>query len=762
MVNARMGKSRKWYSILLVFSLLFGLLTDLTIPAATAQAEEEELTGLIASDWLDYDEDGNPVKINDESDYGKGLTVYLPGGLAAIKYKDGDKTTAVEAEDLELYYGDDMSKLSDSVAYMVTEKTEEEVFVHFYFGVSGTYYLVRKDDTNKEDPIMIFVEYPNIGFYSTAEKQDESFIQPSSTFDITEDNTVYLIAGGEKGTSVDLPEEIPNDQTMENYTFAVFSLDYDGDFVFDAQELKDYFTYEKISDDMCKLVINRQAAVGGLEIYASIPFHAADGSEWNERTQICAKQITDGALMLSSDLVWSDEGLPTDVTKDSWDSYLEGVWMPWDMTVAACYTEDEDDLGNAVRLTADQLKVTDLWGNPTTDVTLMATGKDDQFISIRAEKRGNYCLVYTLENGNQVSVPFRVTLPSVGFFKDAAYTESGLLRGDSNFGGKYGKADRTFYIVTDGETKVENLSVEISSEKNGEWSTIANGAKVEPVKEGTIYRVTLADTVTGEVQALAKYTAVYNEYDSEPDASIDMLLTPKDTFDTSKTAWNYTGAFTYDGKQKTVELTNLPEGVKAVYSGNTATQPGKYTAKVTFIYDEDNYDAPDVATELTWEIKQKTVPGGSGQVSKPDTNTKVGQIKTIGVNKYKVTSVKAGKEAVEFVGCKDKKQTKVTIPAAIKLDNKTFKVTSVAANACKANKKLKQVTIGANVKSIGKNAFSGCKKLSKVTIKSKVLTKVGKGFCKNAAKKCTVKVPKKQVKAYKKLLKKAGFKKTVK
>ena len=104
----------------------------------------------------------------------------------------------------------------------------------------------------------------------------------------------------------------------------------------------------------------------------------------------------------------------------------------------------------------------------------------------------------------------------------------------------------------------------------------------------------------------------------------------------------------------------------------------------------------------------------------------------------------------------------MTIPAAIKLDNKTFKVTSVAANACKANKKLKQVTIGANVKSIGKNAFSGCKKLSKVTIKSKVLTKVGKGFCKNAAKKCTVKVPKKQVKAYKKLLKKAGFKKTVK
>lgn len=30
-----------------------------------------------------------------------------------------------------------------------------------------------------------------------------------------------------------------------------------------------------------------------------------------------------------------------------------------------------------------------------------------------------------------------------------------------------------------------------------------------------------------------------------------------------------------------------------------------------------------------------------------------------------VKAVKAGKETVEFVGCKDKKQTKVTIPAAI-------------------------------------------------------------------------------------------------
>ena len=66
------------------------------------------------------------------------------------------------------------------------------------------------------------------------------------------------------------------------------------------------------------------------------------------------------------------------------------------------------------------------------------------------------------------------------------------------------------------------------------------------------------------------------------------------------------------------------------------------------------------------------------------------------------------------------------------------------------------------METIGKNAFKNCKKLKKITVKSKVLKKVGSGALKKIHKKAVVKVPKKKLKAYKKLFKKKGQAKTVK
>ena len=79
------------------------------------------------------------------------------------------------------------------------------------------------------------------------------------------------------------------------------------------------------------------------------------------------------------------------------------------------------------------------------------------------------------------------------------------------------------------------------------------------------------------------------------------------------------------------------------------------------------------------------------------------------------------------------------------------------------NKKLKKVTIGANITSIGANAFSGCKSLKNVVVKSKSLKKVGKNAFKGIQKKAVFKVPAKKLKAYKKLFgSKAGVKKSMK
>ncbi len=98
------------------------------------------------------------------------------------------------------------------------------------------------------------------------------------------------------------------------------------------------------------------------------------------------------------------------------------------------------------------------------------------------------------------------------------------------------------------------------------------------------------------------------------------------------------------------------------------------------------------------------------------------------------------------------------IPDVVFINTREYKVTEIAPNAFKNSKKLKSVTIGKNIKRIGKNAFYGCKNLKKITIKSVVLKSVGKNAVKGTNKKLTIKVPKKKLYFYKKLLKKKGNK----
>lgn len=137
--------------------------------------------------------------------------------------------------------------------------------------------------------------------------------------------------------------------------------------------------------------------------------------------------------------------------------------------------------------------------------------------------------------------------------------------------------------------------------------------------------------------------------------------------------------------------------------------------------------------------------------------------------KYKV----AGKKTVSCTGTANKKAASIKVPATVKYNGVTYKVTSIGAKAFAKNKKVKKVTIGNNVKiikarafencknlksitvgtgltTIEKNAFSGEKKGCVLTIKSKKLKTV-KSAINYKTKNMVVKVPKAKVKAYKKL-----------
>ena len=151
-------------------------------------------------------------------------------------------------------------------------------------------------------------------------------------------------------------------------------------------------------------------------------------------------------------------------------------------------------------------------------------------------------------------------------------------------------------------------------------------------------------------------------------------------------------------------------------------------------------------------------PTGTTTDNGTDTDTHVkGDYVTVSSGVYMVTKPSSGASEgeVAFAGAGS---AKVTIPATVTVDGKTYKVTSIAAKAFYGNTTIKRVTIGSNIVKIGKAAFYKCKNLKKVTIKSTKLTtkSVGAKASKGIYKKAQFKVPKKLLKTYKKMLIKKG------
>ena len=180
----------------------------------------------------------------------------------------------------------------------------------------------------------------------------------------------------------------------------------------------------------------------------------------------------------------------------------------------------------------------------------------------------------------------------------------------------------------------------------------------------------------------------------------------------------------------------------------TATQTGikTYTCTVCKI----------TRTEVIKALGNNTKPIGNSNKPKLKTGEKITDKFTGAV--YKVT----GKNTVEYVKATSKKASR-TIPSTVKLKGIKCQVTSIATKAFKGDPKIKAVVIPATVRKIGKEAFAKCKNLKKITIKTTYLSskKVGANAFKGIHAKATIKVPKKQKKAYQKLLKARGVGKKV-
>ena len=339
-----------------------------------------------------------------------------------------------------------------------------------------------------------------------------------------------------------------------------------------------------------------------------------------------------------------------------------------------------------------------------------------------------------------------------------------IVSGRGNYGGSFKKV---FEIMPSSIKKLEEKIVLSESSYIYDGKAKTPKASIEGLTEGKDYEVSYEDNIkVGAAKVILKGKGNYTDtVEKTFTIGINGIEAYKDKASLSETSYEY------DGTEKTPKV--AIEGLKAnadytvAYKNNT-----NIGIATVVIRGKNNYKGMISKRYSITAVLNKTY-NISGELYKIVSNASNGS------GKVMFTGVTAKKT--------DKKIKTVLVRDIVKLGGCNFKVVAVEQKAFKNFSNITKVTIGNSVETIGKQSFSGCKKLKTLTIGSKVKTIGKQAFfnCKNLKKitiktaylsnktvgakafkgihaKAVIKVPKKQKKAYQKLLNKKGVGKTVK
>lgn len=688
----------KHISFLVLFSLLVGLFTGLPETGAKAQGEK----GLFITDQINWENE--TPELEPGAEWRDEHWVDLSGMTVALKYAEsaqdsGNDITADQITTVKRADGEEY-KEDPTVSYHKNESNP--ALIDFEFKKCGDYRICYTPDGGEESFITLHVELPVVGFYKTQTAGDDAFLG-GSELDLADssNNEFYMIfTPGENRT----------------VTLHAFVINWD-----EAINVDDYLKYEQISQNVYKVTVNPYSIMGtadGADLAARCIDSDNDNKDDVNYTGYSTRLVynTDKILWWTDqfkDSSWGENG-PGEL-EDAVEFQKDPIWAsrPYSQWIALKYGD--------TMIKAEQLTVTDINGNPAENVHIF-NGSKDGFIGMRFPKTGNYLLLY--KEGDKIIAAREVSVnyPDIGYYKGTALSDDGLLtegyEEDSGYLFQYGKYhNRTFYLLYRDDD--ENMSI-----SDVQFSTLLHNA------DGN-FAPQQSDYVSGKPLANNKgYEFTVKENMGE---EFLLLFTCKKSF-----------------KQE--------DGTTETYDDEA----------VIFLRPNGLADEPDPTKPET-----------------PKTETpKVGtKIKVSGAT-YQITSLSGGKREVCYVSG-NKKATKITVPATVTANGVSYKVTAIADNAFAGYSKLTGVTLSGNitkigknaflrctkltkisvpknVTEIGKNAFKDCKKLSQVTFKGTKIKKIGQNAFKNISKKAAIKVPKNKKTAYKKLLKKSGYKKTVK
>ena len=363
---------------------------------------------------------------------------------------------------------------------------------------------------------------------------------------------------------------------------------------------------------------------------------------------------------------------------------------------------------------------------------------------------------------NQYEVINKFIAPETGYvildYSDSSIVNTRVFSYDSQNGYEQHdlvKKGETYYISLyrnklEGNYKYIKLKIDTVTYKNEQ----AAAAAVEMIK--AIGTVTLEKKAAID-EARAAYDALTDSAKKCVSAADLKILTDAETTYAKLVAQK--AAAEAEAAKKAAEETAAKAAAEEAAKKAAAEAAAAEAAK------KEAVGAENVVGDATYVIAENQTVIFKAPSKKDATSVKIPETIQINGKDFAVTEIAA--DAFK----NNKKLTKVTMPKNIKVIGKNAfqncsalktvtigsSVTTIGDGAFQGCSRLTKVTIPAKVTKIGKNAFYNCKKLKTVTVKTSSIKTVGKSAFKNIAKNATIKVSKKKLAAYKKLLKKSGI-----
>lgn len=312
-------------------------------------------------------------------------------------------------------------------------------------------------------------------------------------------------------------------------------------------------------------------------------------------------------------------------------------------------------------------------------------------------------------------------------------------------------------VCSDGDRKAVLIS-DVDEEYTVKMIGTDDGIMTYSVQSMDIETEDVIDTITYENVALAPEKYLYSVVSEHTNADVsDTTL-----FVTDETYSQTVKKVKTDGEEIEVSADDSNDDKTDSNDKNNTSNMGTKNTDNTTTASVQNRNTSNNAGGSSLASSSGSSSSSSGGGGGGSSSSSGGTLRGSGASKGYYTKI--GKSSVRYDSSALSYNAKTAkVPATIKINKKTYKVTSIASDAFIGYDKLTSITIGKNVKKIAKDAFNSCDKLTAITINSKKLTaeKVKGAFADSNIK--TVYVPADKVDAYKKIFTKkiTGSKKDI-